>query len=323
MCAPYPSLIPAVSADAGLLRRARAARTESAEIDFKSEFDGRSWPEVIKDVVAMANSGGGALVFGVGDDGRTTHADLTFLGQLDSAAVTDQVRKYTGSAYGAIELYPITRRGGAPAVVMLVGAAVQPIVFEKLGNYAIADGKQGTAFRPGTIYVRHGTKSEPALNEDLRRMVDAVVDMTRKRWLADVARVVEAPQDAEWRPLRITQGDGGEDDVRIQLVDDPDAPMFGQLNPDATHPYRQTEVLERINERLPDGATVNRHDILCVRRCFDTDENPRFTWRPRFNSPQYSDHFVDWLISEHEKDQTVFATCRAEYNADRRGQTFQ
>ena len=306
-----------------LFRRAKAARGETAEVDFKAAFDSRCWPEVVKDLVAMANSGGGALIFGVDDDGHTSHADLTEISRLDPAALSDQIRKFTGSPFADVEIRQATRRGGAPAVLVLVGGVDVPLIFEKPGTYADPDrsDRQKTAFARGSLYIRHGAKSETATNADMVAATDRAVDDARRRWLADVSKVVEAPRDAEVRLVRVSHGET-DDDLRVQLVDDPDAPIFGRLNPDQTHPYRQKELIERLNARLPDGVTVNTHDLLCIRRCYDLDGRAKYVWHPRFGSPQYSDHFVDWLLEEHASDQGFFATARAEYRAERRGQTF-
>lgn len=45
---------------------------ESTTVDFKTSFDPQSkgdWCELIKDIIAMTNSGGGSLIVGVADDG--------------------------------------------------------------------------------------------------------------------------------------------------------------------------------------------------------------------------------------------------------------
>lgn len=58
-----------------LLERAENARRESKSLDFKREFDPMStpeWCEIIKDIVAFANSGGGVIVFGVNNDGTNS-----------------------------------------------------------------------------------------------------------------------------------------------------------------------------------------------------------------------------------------------------------
>ncbi|SRR5216684_7932635 len=56
-----------------------AGTTESATLDFKANLNPDStqdWCELVKDIVAMANSGGGTIVFGVNDDGTSSGADL-------------------------------------------------------------------------------------------------------------------------------------------------------------------------------------------------------------------------------------------------------
>jgi len=59
---------------------------ESADLDFKSGFDpaaAQDWCELVKDIVAMANSGGGLVVFGVNDDGTPAKGDLKPLLAVD------------------------------------------------------------------------------------------------------------------------------------------------------------------------------------------------------------------------------------------------
>ena len=44
---------------------------ESGSVDFKASFDPKStqdWCELIKDIIAMTNSGGGTIIIGVADD---------------------------------------------------------------------------------------------------------------------------------------------------------------------------------------------------------------------------------------------------------------
>lgn len=50
---------------------------ESQKVDFKASFDPQSkqdWCELIKDIIAMTNSGGGCLIIGVNDDGSHSGA---------------------------------------------------------------------------------------------------------------------------------------------------------------------------------------------------------------------------------------------------------
>jgi predicted HTH transcriptional regulator len=53
--------------------------TEAADHDFKSTFDVNApgdWLEIIKDIVAFANSGGGTILIGVNDDGTPSGAEV-------------------------------------------------------------------------------------------------------------------------------------------------------------------------------------------------------------------------------------------------------
>ncbi|MCK0103232.1 ATP-binding protein [Pseudohalocynthiibacter sp. F2068] len=55
-----------------LLDRAQNGVRENKTLDFKSEFNlaqRGDWCEIIKDIVAFANSGGGVLVIGLNDSG--------------------------------------------------------------------------------------------------------------------------------------------------------------------------------------------------------------------------------------------------------------
>ena len=55
------------------------------------------------------------------------------------------------------------------------------------------------------------------------------------------------------------------------------------------------------------------------RRVYRIDERPEFFHRPKFSSsPQFSDAFVSWLITEHQSDPKFFKNAVASYSAMRR-----
>jgi predicted HTH transcriptional regulator len=176
-----------------LLTRAALAERESKQLDFKVSFDVNSngdWCEVIKDIVAMANSGGGIIVFGVANDGTMTGFDRQVLLGYDPAKVTDKIARYTARQFADFEIRSVTRDGGG-AASLLIHDAVMPMIFAKAGTYLGSDGKEKTAFQNGTLYVRHGAKSEPATAEDLLALIDREVDRRRRTWLRNIRKVVE------------------------------------------------------------------------------------------------------------------------------------
>jgi hypothetical protein len=74
-----------------------------------------------------------------------------------------------------------------------VSAANTPLVFSQTGNYAEVNGKQKNAFLSGSIYFRHGAKSEPGNSEDLRLFIERRLQSIRREWLDGITKIVEAP----------------------------------------------------------------------------------------------------------------------------------
>src|SRR5687768_5025763 len=97
-----------------ILTMLEAVENESVELDFKATFDPtapQDWCELIKDVVAMANSGGGTVVFGVNDDGTPAQSDLKAIQAIDPAVIVDKIKKYTDQHFVDFSLCSGTRRG--------------------------------------------------------------------------------------------------------------------------------------------------------------------------------------------------------------------
>src|SRR5437773_2701991 len=89
-----------------LLERAQNAARESKTLDLKREFDTSSagaWCELIKDIVALANSGGGVIVLGVEDDGSNSNTSTAALLVHDTADITNQISKYTNYQFSCVD----------------------------------------------------------------------------------------------------------------------------------------------------------------------------------------------------------------------------
>ena len=177
-----------------LVEKALAAKRESKHIEFKETFDsalGRDWCEIIKDLVAIANSGGGILVFGLNSRGVPTKQSVNAIAETDPADIANRIRNYVGSVDLAFEMHELSKEGHQ-LIGLFIQAATLPIVFLKPGTYA--DGKgQKTAFGQGTVYFRHGAKSEPGSSDDIRQLFERQLEFVRRSWAKGVRRVVEAP----------------------------------------------------------------------------------------------------------------------------------
>jgi Putative DNA-binding domain len=302
-----------------LVDKALKAKRESKLVDFKSAFDPEStgdWCELVKDVVAMANSGGGAIVIGLDNGGSPSKNNVKPVLDLDHAKFVDKIRKYTGFEFGELEVHEAKKQDDTVAVIEISAVKV-PMVFTEVGTYAIeVEGKQKqkTAFSKGTVYFRHGAKSEPGTTEDIRNVIERQLEAIRGEWLDGVRKVVRAPQGSS---VTVFSGEVKESNspeaTPIRLVDDPNAPGYRLIDHDTTYPHRQTELVDVVNGMLPEGIDVNTYDILAVRRVHGIDGDPRYCHTPKFGSPQYSDNFAKWIVDRHKENKNFFAEARQKY----------
>jgi len=300
-----------------LARDLEETRTETATVDFKAGFDTQSlreWCEVIKDLVSMANSEGGIIIFGVNDAGTASSADLSELTKLDPATITDKLAKYIGRQFSGFRLQK-TSRGGAPVVVLEIEPSPVPFVFTAPGTYVVPNptGKQQqkTAFGQGTIYFRHGAKSEPAVYDDLRMVVDREVERLRSSWLDGIQRVVTAPTGSVVRvlPPEVKLDSAALGATPVRLTHDPSAPTLNVAEFDALYPYRQKEVINRLATLLP-GVKVTPFDIQCIRRFHGLDADPTYSAQTKFGSRQYSEAFIDLIVVNYTGDEEYFQKAK-------------
>ena len=284
---------------------------ESGELDFKASFDptaAQDWCELIKDIVAMANSGGGLIVIGVNDDGSPATGDLVQVMSVDPATIVDKLKKYTDQHVTGFSLQSGSRRDHPVAILKILPVRV-PIVFTAPGTYEISGAKQKTAFSKGTVYFRHGAKSEPGTSEDLKASIDRELDRIRSSWLDGIQKVVTAPVGATISVLPGEVELSGGNGTAVRLVNDESAPAFKAVRTDLLYPYRQKELVAQVNKLLG-GRVVSTHDIVCVRKIHRVDSQPTFFYKPQYSSPQYSDAFAQWMADQHHVDEEFFEKTR-------------
>jgi hypothetical protein len=304
------------------LRAALDRTTESSDVDFKGSFDATApgdWLALLKDIAALANSGGGIVLIGVDDDGQPTGQDLAPILAVDPADLTNRIHKYTGTHFHQFEFVECQKRD-SPVVALLVGSTRTPIVFTRVGTFEPTPGQQKTLFSVGTVYFRHGAKSEPGTSEDLRGFIDRQLDEIKRSWLEGITKVVEAPPGtriAIVEPGSQPAGAGGA--IPLRLTDDPNAPAYYAVPIDTTHPFRQKEIVTELNARLGGKRRVTSHDILCIRRVYEVQKEIKFCYTQNFASPRYSPAFVDWIVAEYEKDNAFFDGAKEKYDSLKNG----
>ena len=297
------------------IQRALAAKRESKYVDFKARLEfsePHTWCEIVKDIIAMANSGGGVLLIGLDNKGNPTGFDPTPVLEVDSAVVTDQIHKYTGVHFDAFTISEETKSGNRLAAILIECVSI-PIVFVKPGTYAVSNKKQKTAFSAGTVYFRHGAKSEPGNTNDLRKVIERQLESIRQSWMQGVRKVVKAPPGSQIYtfPSGVEVRESASSDASaIRIVDDPDAPAYRKLDYDLTHPFRQKETIAEINRGLTETTTINSFDIQCINRVYEVWNKEHFCHCPKYSSPQYSREYVAWVISQYQHENEFFRKTR-------------
>jgi hypothetical protein len=297
------------------IERALLLEAEASEVDFKSRFDPShkgELLEIVKDIAAMANSGGGVVLFGLNNDGSPSGADLSALRAYDSAKLTDAIYKYTDCQFQDFRLCECQKLG-RDVVALTIGTIAVPMVFSQTGNYQDANKQQRNAFVGGTVYFRHGTKSEPGNSDDLRQFIERRLEVVRRAWLEGIAVVVEAPPGSVFQivdPASIHPGAvSGSREVR--LTNDPAAPAVSMPDIDVQWPFRQKEVVAEVNRLLDGERTVKGYNIQCARKAHDIDADPVFCYRQKHASAKFSRAFVDWLVGQFHADQTFFEKSKS------------
>lgn len=195
-------------------------------MEFKQSFDPSQpgeWCELIKDLAAIANSGGGIIVFGLDSRGMPTGELIDAITSIDPADIANKVLKYTGQVDFEFEIRQLTK-GTSKLVAFVIPAAALPLIFEKPGTYDIGGGKQKTAFGVGTVYFRHGAKSEPGTSEDIRKVIERQLEQIRRSWLKGVRKIVQAPQGAHIVALHPTTKETQQAlATNVRAVNDPKA----------------------------------------------------------------------------------------------------
>ena len=286
---------------------------ESDILEFKDRFDLKNtgdWCELIKDIAAMANSGGGRIVVGANDDGTPSSYDTSaFLG-IDVADFMNKAHKYTEMQFSGFRVFEILRGENRFAVLDVEGTRF-PIVFSAPGTYEIVAGKQKTAFSKGTVYFRHGPKSEAGTSSDLRAALERELERVKSFWLDGIAKVVKAPEGAQVQILQqaVSLIAATDDTQKIRLTTGGEGPEFRVVDHDQLYPYRAKELVERLKGIIQTKA-VSSYDIQVVRKVHGVDNNPNFSHKGKFATRQYSEAFVEWVADEHKKDSSFFQKAR-------------
>lgn len=298
-----------------LVEKGLEHKRESKYVEFKAQFDGtdKAWCDLVKEIVALANTKGGVVMIGLDNTGQPSGRVVQPILDTDPEQITDKINKYTGVQFDGISIFERTKDGQQVAALTVQRAGI-PLIFVRDGTYPKTGGGQGCSFRKNHIYFRHSAKSEPGDRRDLRKAFERQLNKVREAWMEGVSRVVQAPPGSQVAVHTPADDAKQLPEQRIRVVDEPDAEATRVADPDATHPYRFTDVLDEVNERLPDGESINQYDLFAVRDVHDVMDQEKFVHNFEHSTAQYSEQFIDWLMEQYARDQQFFENARQNYS---------
>lgn len=294
-----------------ILSTALAAGSEAEAYAFIRGFGltTQDWVHAVREMAALANSGGGVIVFGLDERGAPNGADLSALLDLEPAAITDRFKKYTGVELGIEKRAP--EKAGHRLAALLIPEAEYPIPFTQPGTYPAPAGEQEAgvhqlaAFARGAVCFRHGTKSEPGEQADFVKFFDRRLEQKRNVWLEGIRQVVETPAG---KTAVVSYDDEPQPAPSPSNV----KPKYVSTDPDRTHPYTPKELIAAFNARVSDRRITN-YDILAIRYHYELTHREEFIFQMHMTSPRYSDQFLEWLIACHRADPAFFNRARQAY----------
>ncbi len=277
----------------------------------------RDWLELIRDIAAVANSGGGETAVRVASGGQGVDVEGPAAQvALSSREIVDRLAQYTDSVFDDIRVQLCESE--ASAIVVAVGRALVPIVFIKAG-YEIdaADPSRRTeVFAAGSFYTQHDGRIEPGTSADLRAMFKQLLRRVRRRWLAGIRQVIMRPIDFDMRRRREDKDSrrktGGAQAVLrpVRIVADPSAPALQPQDVDRLYPLRQKDLLRELNHRLG-RRTLNSYDIQAIRRQHRLDVRPEFIFHLPGAGRRYSPVVIEWILEQRERNPVFFQEARA------------
>lgn len=170
---------------------------EGSNIDYKLTLDinsEREKLEMIKDIVAIANSGGGKIVYGENHESQPG-VDNSVVSVLDSARCADQIKKYTGVKNFELKHETKSVTGSRFIVTLVIPPSQQLIVMSREGSWKGFNNKDDKLlFNEGDIWVRHSSKTERISNDDIRNWIDAIRLDEREKILSRISTLVKLPE---------------------------------------------------------------------------------------------------------------------------------
>ncbi len=177
-------------------------RGETVHIDYKESFntdEQREWLNIIRDVLAFANTHGGYIVFGIKDktfeEVGITEKDWKQL--VDPDNIHKKVNTYIQPPLTSITCKHITSDSKNLVVVHIPETIGNTHIIVKEGKFKDHGGKEIIRLKKGEIYVRRSGSSQIIEPTDLEGIINRRINYFKDSLLSKIAKIVEAPIERE------------------------------------------------------------------------------------------------------------------------------
>jgi hypothetical protein len=205
-------------------------------------------------------------------------------------------------------------KDGHSVAIFLINPPDSPLVFEKPGTYPVANNRQQTAFSQGTVYFRHGAKSERGTTDDLRKFIAKRVREMQDQLVKGMRRISEAPRGSQLHVVPQGTARAGLDGaVAVRMTLNPDAQGVIAVDRHEIFPYRQKDVVERLKKALPAGMVPNTYDLQAINKVYKIAQDKNLSWKPDFSSRQYSEAFVEWIVDKISNEKEFLKATRRRF----------
>jgi hypothetical protein len=184
--------------------------SEEEQLDYKREYDfskdKKDKIELVRDVIGMANTHGGYVIFGVHEvtDENGKHFDPNGMStevaaSLDVSAFRQQIEAYVSERIEVkFASYKLKEFNDQVFGILYVAPNNNsPIIFAKDGQYKEKNGdkpKDVMLFRSGDIVVRKGASTERVDQSEMRRIISEIRQREKMQWTEDILGIRELTQ---------------------------------------------------------------------------------------------------------------------------------
>ena len=163
--------------------------SEHEKLDYKRSLNLAEKSEVIeitKDIAAMLSSGGGSLLVGADDVGNPVN-DFTqeMYERFDETTLRSKVKKYIDEPFD-VRVSSASFDGNNFTLIECGEHQDGFVVIKSIGQY-VHNGSDKIIFRPGDVFVRHGSASERWQQHDIRRIISSQVSKERATWIKELS----------------------------------------------------------------------------------------------------------------------------------------